>query len=129
MIPISRHELQSLRNEHIAKMKSQTVQSIVSQIQTFVRQKALKGEMKYVQVLDYIVGTTGLIDPTKPHEKPTITITDIREELLDELRRFLIDCKIEYIERHPTDDIFGPSGRRQKPNSDGIDRAILIDWT
>lgn len=130
MEPLSRTRLLSMRADHIATTKKSSVYQIVYQIYQQVSRKSLTEETKHVHILErYVVDKTGLTDSVG--KEINITIDDIRDQLLDELKRMFPDCKIEYIEQSPSADIF--ASRRQapllKPGQDGKNRAITIDWS
>jgi hypothetical protein len=81
-----------------------------------------------MELLRHNVGNTGLTDSTG--KEIIITIDDIREQILEELKRMFPDCKIEYIEQSPSTDIFTPARHaRFNPGQDGKNRAIVIDWS
>jgi hypothetical protein len=130
MEPLSRTRLLSMRADTITAAKKGSVYQIARDIYQQIQRKSLTEETKYVHILErYHVGNTGLTDSTG--KEIIITIDDIREQLIDELKRMFPDCKIEYIVQSPTADIF--ASRRQapllKPGQDGKNRAITIDWS
>lgn len=119
-----------MRADHIASAKKSSVNQIVQQIYQQVSRKCLTEETKYVHILErYMVDKTGLSDSSG--KEINITIDDIRDQLIEELKRMFTDCKIEYIEQSPSADIF--TSRRHapvlKPGQDGKNRAITIDWS
>jgi hypothetical protein len=138
MEPLSRSTLQTLRADMILQAKERVVDHVVSTIRSNVRSTALLGNStKYVHILTPIVGHAGCIDSQLA--KVNIHIDDIKEPLMKELRNKFPDCKVEYIERKPAppmEDIFSSDPRfavapvRRKGNGDdGIDRAIVVDWS
>jgi hypothetical protein len=129
MEPLSRTRLLSMRADTIAAAKKASINEIVQYIYNQVLAKSRTEETKYVHILQrYIVRNTGLTDSTG--KEIIITIDDIRDQLLDELKRMFPDCKIEYIERKPSNDIFTPARHaRFNPGQDGKNRAITIDWS
>ena len=130
MEPLSRTRLLSMRADHIAAVKKASVHQIVQQIYQQVSRKSLTEETKHVDILErYVVNKTGLTDSAG--KEINITIDDIRDQLIEELKRMFPDCKIEYIERTPSHDIFSSPRHApvQKPGQDGKNRAIVIDWS
>ena len=130
MEPLSRTRLLSMRADTIAAAKKSSVDKIVQQMWQQVLVKSRTLETRYVHILGrHNVGNTGLTDSTG--NEIIITIDDIREQLLEEIKRMFPDCKIDYIEQSPSADIF--ASRRQapllKPGQDDKNRAIVIDWS
>jgi hypothetical protein len=130
MQPLSRKRLLSMRADTIDAAKEASINQIVNQIYHQVMVKSRTEETKYVHILERnIVGKTGLSDSTG--KEIDITIADIRDQLIIELKIMFPDCKIEYIERSPSNDIFTPTRQtlHLKPGQDGKNRAIVIDWS
>jgi hypothetical protein len=128
MQPLSRTRLLSMRADTIEAAKEESINQIVRQIYPHVIAKSRTEETKYVHILERnIVGNTGLSDSTG--KEIVITIDDIRDQLIIELKIMFPDCKVEYVERSPSNDIFTPTRAvHLKPGRDGKNRAIVIDW-
>lgn len=137
MEPLSRSKLQTLRADMIQQARERNIDHLVSIVYQKARGIALTGGgTKYAHILNPIVGHAGCID-SQLHDVP-IHIEEIKDSLLKELRNKFPDCKVEYVERKPVpiDDIFSSdprfSSRVAPPNTkggDGIDRAIVVDWS
>lgn len=86
-----------------------------------MRLSATKGDdSKYVHIIKH--NRVGSIHVGREIE---ITIDDVKERVLTELRRLFPGCGVIYVERKPEADIF--SGAR--PKTHGIDRAFVVDWS
>ena len=131
MEPLSRARLLSMRADTIATAKKSSVYQIVHQIYQQVMVKSRTEETKYVHILKhYNVGHTGLTDSSG--KEIIITISDIHDQLTEELKRMFPDCKVKYIEQKPSEDIFGAVHYRDprlEPGHDGKNRAVVIDWS
>jgi hypothetical protein len=130
MQPLSRKRLLSMRADTIEAAKEASINQIVEQIYHQVLIKSRTEETKYVHILERnLLRKTGIRDSTG--KEIDITVADIRDQLIIELKIMFPDCKIEYIERSPSNDIFTPPRRAVllNPGQDGINRAIVIDWS
>jgi hypothetical protein len=120
LVPLDRTTLLGLRDEAFATEIQRLAAGIVGTIYQNVRMKALAGEKKYIHIQKQC--TVGRFSDRD------ISFDHVRDHILAKLRELFAGCKIEYIERRE-DAIFGSkeTGVR-KPHSDGVDRAIIIEW-
>jgi hypothetical protein len=126
---ITRSELQTMRATKLATAKSETVHELVRTIRGEVIQKATLGESKFIYRPKLMVGNAGRVGL----QNVPILIDEIRDELIDALRRVFPDCNVEYVERRPValggEDIFKSNSVPKPYPSDNVDRAIVIDWS
>jgi hypothetical protein len=125
MEPISRDQMAGMCESAIEQEKNSAAQRIISTIYSQARITAMSGKKKYIHIQKgRSVGRISFLEP--PCD---ISFESVCDYIMTELRRLFPGCKIEYVERHPTDIFDGRSRPVAKPNSDGIDRAIIVDWS
>lgn len=121
LVPLDRATLLGLRDKAFATEILSHAAHIVGAIYTNVHNKARAGEKKYIHIqTQYVIG--------KFNGRDEITFDHVRDHILAKLHELFAGCKIEYIERRE-DAIFGSKGTGvRKLHSDGVDRAIVIEW-
>jgi hypothetical protein len=126
MNPIPITKLQTMHDDMIAMHKLEIAKPIVTNIYSFVKNTATIGkETKYVHIIEQ--------HTFKSHGEKTITIDDIKDHILSELKRLFPGCNVIYVERKPDADIFSVSyeydPRRPDRKSDKVKRAFVVDWS
>ncbi len=122
LVPMDRATLLGLRDEAFAAEIHRLAAHIVNAIYQNVRNKALVGEKKFIHIqTQHVIGK---------FYDCVITFDHVRDHILAKLQELFVGCKIEYVERRPAEDaIFGSKGPSvRKLHSDGVDRAIVINW-
>jgi hypothetical protein len=127
MEPMTRDQMLGMCEAVIEQKKRETASRIIREIYQGARIAASNGEKKYTRIQQWVIDRA-----TTVAGQQNITFDSVREYIMAELHRLFPGCKVEYVERRP-DDIFGPLDRRRRPatspHSDGIDRAIIVDWS
>ena len=127
MEPLTREYMLGLCEKMIETQKKSYADTTVRQIYQNARNVATNGEKKYTHIQRALVGRVSV-----GAEQRDITFDSVRDYIISELGRLFPSCKVEYVERRP-DDTFAALDQRRRPallpGSDGIDRAIVVDWS
>lgn len=125
MEPISRDQMAGMCESAIEQEKNSAAQRIIGTIYSQARIAAMSGKKKYIHIQKGSnVGRISFLEP--PCD---ILFESVRDYIITELMRLFPGCKVEYVERRPDDIFDGRSRSVAKPNSEGIDRAIIVDWS
>ena len=127
MEPISREQMAGMCESAIDREKNSAAQRIIGTIYSQAHNAAMTGKKKYIHIQEGIIGRISFLESPR-----NILFESVHEYIITELSRLFPGCKIEYVERRPGSDDCIFDRRRvpvAKPNSDGIDRAIIVDWS
>jgi hypothetical protein len=127
MEPLTRDQMRGLCEKMIETQKKTCANNVIREIYQKARIAATNGEKKYTHIQRALVGRVSV-----GAEQRDITFDSVRDYIISELGRLFPSCKVEYVERRP-DDTFAALDQRRRPTllpgSDGIDRAIVVDWS
>lgn len=126
MEPISATKLQTMRHDMIVSAKQDIANQLIRDIYNNVRPVAVRGEStQYIHPVQYYT----LRDDS--HIKFKITLDDVKELILSDLKRLFPGCKVTFVERHPDpiEIAIFDSRRIHGDRSNDIYRAFVIDWS
>jgi hypothetical protein len=127
MDPLTRDQMRGMCEAAIEAQKKSYADTVIREIYQKARIAATNSEKKYTHIQRALVGRM-----TVGAEQRDIVFDSVRDYIMSELERLFPGCKVEYVERRP-DVTFAALDQRRRPaplpGSDGVDRAIVVDWS